>query len=364
LVVEGPEAAQVGQTVRYQATVINRGAASATGLVISDRFEEGLRHAVAASPIERDLDPLGPGQSQAIFITFRVTKSGQLCHDVDVTRDGQVLAQKRVCLSATAAPAEPPPVVPGPRGKAALEVRKTGPREMRVGGTAEFMIVIRNSGEVPLTNLRIADRYDLPLDPVFATKGFVVGRDELVWTLDRLEVGKEHRLQVNCQCTAVAANACNQVTVTSDQMGPIADDVCLKIAPAEAGPQIPAGRPALKVSIVSLDEPVRVGGAGRYRVFVANDGSASDKDVRLTVKFPGEMTPTEEGTSGRVRPDFKGQEVQFAPIAELRSGETLEYHVRARADRAGRVKINVEAASQGFPQPLTAEQSVEILAAP
>ncbi|MEX0866511.1 MAG: hypothetical protein WD030_04075, partial [Pirellulales bacterium] len=54
--VEGAQTASVGDEVRYRITVINRGSAPATGLVIRDTFDAGLEHTGgAASPIVREL---------------------------------------------------------------------------------------------------------------------------------------------------------------------------------------------------------------------------------------------------------------------------------------------------------------------
>ena len=51
--VAGPAQVLVGQDVAFTATITNRGPAPATGLVVVDRFDRGLKHAASGSPIER-----------------------------------------------------------------------------------------------------------------------------------------------------------------------------------------------------------------------------------------------------------------------------------------------------------------------
>jgi len=199
-------------------------------LMIRDQYDVGLEHIVAKSPIERDLDDIAPGQTREIFITLRVAQPGRWCQHVTVTGNGGLVATTEACVQAERIEVQPAPrpevrPTPAPRGplepapeiptgQPGLEVTKTGPRRLQVGEKAEFFIHVRNTGEVPLTNVRIVDGYELALDPVNATDGFTVGREELIWVLPRLGVGSSYRLQVNCECVAPAARACNRVTDT------------------------------------------------------------------------------------------------------------------------------------------------------
>ena len=60
--IQGPKQATVGDEVTFTVVVTNRGASPTGRLLIKDRFDAGLEHAVAQSPIERDLgDPIAPG---------------------------------------------------------------------------------------------------------------------------------------------------------------------------------------------------------------------------------------------------------------------------------------------------------------
>ena len=47
----------------------------------------------------------------------------------------------------------------------ALEVTKLGPTRHYVGEIAKFRIVIKNTGDVPVTNLEVLDHYDDALEP-------------------------------------------------------------------------------------------------------------------------------------------------------------------------------------------------------
>lgn len=374
--VEGPETAAVGETVRYYILVTNRSAIPATGLTIRDEFDDGFKHIVSESPIERSLQDMAPGEERPIYITLRVVKPGRLCHRVEVAGDEGFRAAANACLQAERIEVQPQPEAEAPirttpepqlstpAGRPALEVKKTGPRELRVGQTAEFFITIKNTGEVPLTNLRISDGYELSLDPVNATDGFTVGREELVWTLSRLEVGKTHQLQVNCRCVSPTDRACNRVTVTCEERPPLVDESCVKILPNEEtmAPSVESpGEARLTLSITGLDQPVALGGTARYRVFVQNEGTAPANSTRLVVILPPELSVVREGTRPRVRATFQQQRIVFEPVAELRPGEPMTFEIQAQANQPGKVSILAELTSDELKEPLKKSEQTEIL---
>jgi uncharacterized repeat protein (TIGR01451 family) len=250
-----------------------------------------------------------------------------------------------------------------------MEVRKTGPKQKRVGEQAEFKIIVRNTGTVPLTNIEIVDSYELALEPVDASEGFVIGMDELVWKVARLEPGKELQRQVHSKCVSPAERACNRVTVRSDQTTPIADEACLEILAAGAPPAAEPGKPPaatsqlsnLRLSITDLGDPLRVGQSSSYRVFVTNSGQTPDSAVRLTVTLPPEMTLVQTGLRAPARYTVDGQTLRFDPVAEIRAGETLTYNIPMQANRAGNARVTAELTSTGLGRVVSQQESTEIL---
>jgi uncharacterized repeat protein (TIGR01451 family) len=100
--IDGPVKAEVDGSVTFEVVITNVGKIPARGLVIVDRFDPGLEHAVGQSPIERSLKDLEPGESQRVGLVFRVTRSGQLSHTVEVATGATVLTSARASLSAVA----------------------------------------------------------------------------------------------------------------------------------------------------------------------------------------------------------------------------------------------------------------------
>ena len=127
--VSGPTTATVGEQVTYRISVTNQSQSRLTQLLIKTTFDEGLKHALAASPIERDLGILEPGATREdVQVTFQVTQPGKLCQTVEVLGAGAVEIQQTVCIT----------VSPQQEAKAALQVEKRGPSEGTVGADPRF----------------------------------------------------------------------------------------------------------------------------------------------------------------------------------------------------------------------------------
>jgi len=103
LEIVGPEQAAVGGKAVFVLVVTNAGKTTVRNLLLIDRFDPGLEHAVAASPIEHDVPDLEPGKAHRLVLSFRVTRAGLLSHTVELTGGGQTVVTARA--SVRAAPA-------------------------------------------------------------------------------------------------------------------------------------------------------------------------------------------------------------------------------------------------------------------
>jgi len=408
--VTGPTQATVGSQVTFQVLVVNRSAVPATKLLIKDRFEAGLEHAVAKSPIERELGDLAPGQTHLIQVTFRVTKTGRLCHTVEVAGAGGVLAAAEACVTAVEAapgaapvptpgtapgagvppgalPGVGPGVRPGPAPKPAVKlsvaVKRATPETQTVGDTARFVMDVSNKGDRAVSNLKLVAQYDAALHPTMATAGNKPQADGLAWTIDAIPAGKTAEYEIHCRCQAAAAKACVRATVTAPDGAQASDEACLTIreAAAETRPEgappgrIPpkeppsgiAPRPAtaegLSMTVVGLFNPITLGKDLTYAVQVSNNTQAVDRLVRVTVTVPEGMVPVPLGTTGPplTGPHPEGQTLRFDPVPELRPGETLQYRIRAHTRQPGQYRFRVELTSQNQPKPKIVEETTEVL---
>lgn len=110
----GPDRTFVGGQVTFDLLLINRGDVAATGLVLTDRFDDGLVHAAAVNPIQKSLSPLGPHETRRLAIAFKVLKSGRLCNLIELSGDGGLNNSAQACVQSEAAQLIPSPNMPAP----------------------------------------------------------------------------------------------------------------------------------------------------------------------------------------------------------------------------------------------------------
>ena len=274
-------------------------------------------------------------------------------------------------------PIEPPPIRSAPANppanaavpsKAAVSLRVTGPANKEVGGLAEFMIEVLNTGEVPLTNVVVTDSFSPHLDPVQASEGYTWENNDMLWKaadpggsnvpvfdinrqLASLGVGKSVRLQVNSKCLKVDPKACHQVIVTSREGATDRAEACVAIrAAAPQGVPAPPPQPGqLSISVTDLRDLVRVGRDVTYVITVSNDGKGPDRQISLVAILPSEVSLVEVGTTGPAKFDLdaQGRIVRFRPVADLPPGKTLTYRVTVRAEKPGEVTFKANVNSEG-----------------
>ncbi|MCA9230715.1 MAG: hypothetical protein KDA57_08685 [Planctomycetales bacterium] len=380
LEIYGEDTAQAGGQIRFEVVIRNVGDAEATGIVLSDRFDAGLSHLrdpQRTLQVENTgIGSLAAGDSRSVFLNFDVLQAGRLSHVVTVRCAEGAEAAKQASVNAT----QPPP-----QRQATMKIEKSGPRQRVVGEVAPFTLAITNTGEVPLTNLEIADEYPPSLRASPTQQGYERinrgdNQDHFLWRLPRLEVGATTRLDVQCQCIGQAENACSRVQVSAETgttAGTIsgADEYCMSILPAadvvppgaQPQPVTPSVTPpgasnVLRLGITSFADPVRAGASATYQIIVQN-GPTADEQVQLRVLFPAELTPNvnEISTNANVQATLVGNELRFEPVAQLRSGERLEFQITVAVNQPGVRNIIAQLASRNVPNPIQEVKSVNII---
>lgn len=361
LQIRGDSQAQVNAQTRFEVVIRNQGSAPATGIVLHDRFDPGLSHEMdrRSQEIENTrVGSLAAGESLTIPLVFDVLGSGRLCHVVTIRCNEGAEATKQACIDA---------VQPAPQGQPGLEVKKDGPRQSRVDDIALFRVVIKNTGDVPLTNLEIVDEYDRSLSPLPTRQGYEIINDNIVWRVPRLEVGASETFEVQCTCLAVAERACGLVKVTDDSGLVLMDEKCVEVLPrlgSEAAAGVgPAFGGTLRLAIVAFSDSVRAGTRANYRFLIENKAQTPEQQVQLRVFFPAELTPDVIAmtNSANVRGTLVGNELRFDPIATVRPAERLEFLVPVSINKPGVVNITAQLTSQAVTTPVEKTERVEIL---
>ena len=386
--IRGPEQAQVGERVTYEVHVRNTSGRDLSDVVISDIYDLGLEQTEGVpSPIRRRLGPIPANQVKSFAISFFVRQAGTLCHTLEATAPDGFTARSRACLQAIAAQ---------PVGNPAVSATITGPAQQAVGQYAMYETRVTNTGDVPLTRVRIAMSYDPVLSPRQASGGYRAEQGQFVWGVDQLNPGQTEVRQLNCLCLAAAVAATCRVDVASAENVTTSSvsQTRISAAPSANAPQpnppvvtpvrppgaqaipggaaIPGGGPAnpgggaanpsggaaapatglVKLTITDSLDPVAVGGQTTYLVVVSNETDQIDRNVRVVLRLPAGMDLIRVlGPVGVRSSGDGGRTIELAPVNTLRAREKLPpIRVDVRTNQAGELTFQVEVSSQLMPQ--------------
>lgn len=345
-----PGEVRVDGTVRFEVEITNVGDATATGLALSDRFEPGFRHLqdpTGEQEIAKDLyGSLTPGQEMREYITFDVTRAGRICHDVTITCAEGEQASKRACVDAV----QPPPELqPG------VKITKVGPPKGVVNQDVLFTVTVTNTGETPLTNVEIVDKYPPVLSPQ-PSRDYEKSGNNIVWRIPRLEVGERMPFDVTARCLqdALKATSIAEVSALSDtSTGRVsnAQEHTLEILPARGGvgggAAVPPGNGRLRIALTSPNNRLRVGNRVRYRIVVENPTNEVENGVVVAVVFPTAVRPDLSSIQGPpgVQTSIEGNTLRFTAVTSLRPREQLVYAFDASANQSGNGTVTAYARS-------------------
>jgi uncharacterized repeat protein (TIGR01451 family) len=356
LTVTGPDTAQPGTDIRFILEVTNSGNAPSPDLTVFDRYDQGLEHQVKTNPLKNDLGVIAAGETKKVGITFRVTRTGKLCHVVDVTgpQGSNIHESKQVCVNVAGEP-------PLPEQPAISLNIATPQKSYTVGNLALFTIDVANTGTMtPARQVQLVVHFDQGLQVGRATDGAQrTGDGGVQFTIDTIAPSGHEQRQVECTCTNPSANACGRVTYSDLSQLNLGQETCLAIQPA---PAAAAPQSNLRVQIRAVNNPVKAGANAVFRITVTNAGTNSERNVRLSLILPDSMVyvtkvaPVEVST-------IDGPNIQFDPILELRAKESIPFDVTLRANNSpGAAQVTAQITSANQTQPLTDSAAATIFA--
>ena len=331
--------AAVGESVTFDITVKNTGSGPATNVVIHDAFDEGFQfEGRSEKSVELSLGTLGPGEQRTVPLTLRGTLPGELCNRATATAEGGLMANDEACVAFL---------------QPSVSIAKAGPRWRFQDRPAEFNITVTNTGQVPLTNVRVTDQFPSQTQPIEATEGYRLDGNRLTWDLGALAAGESLRLQVVLRCHTIVGEAENVAVVTAD--GGVRDE-------SRSAFEIRATPAALLLNVSDLEDPVMVGADTTYEVRVTNQGNQPARQVRIVATLPAELRPvTAEVAGNAVAFKVEGDNtVVFEPIAELPQQASVTYTIQAKATQAGTGLFRVTLTSDDLDLPVIEEEPTTV----
>jgi uncharacterized repeat protein (TIGR01451 family) len=212
-----------------------------------------------------------------------------------------------------------------------------------IGKNADYQITVTNTGDKVLHEVVVTDVAPSSTS-IVAANGATINGNQAVWKLRELKPGEKVSFTLTLT-TCVPGCFTNRSHVTTCE----GCNACAEFTTRWKG------RPALNVCIADSDDPICINDPTSYTITVVNQGSESDTNVAVTLRFPDEITPV--GAVGDTAGTVSGQTVTFAPYGTVSPRQTLTYRVDARGKKSGDGRVMVEVSSDSIKTPIVQQES-------
>jgi len=401
---------EVGTPITFDIDVTNTGDRPLTGVNLRVVGDNGMTHTETGSRIvgqNKNDGPLQPGQTWTAASTFVPIDSGRRCVTVEAFAEGGQRADAQACAT----------VINRVVAVPVITATISGPDRIEVGTRRLFAYRVVNTGQVPLTNVRITATFDSRLELLEATEGkdlSRLGQYQVGWTIPTMPVGPDPRsavlLEANFNALQINPRASMILTVESAESARATDTFNFEIipgapaavAPPAATPQLPpalpqptlpttpspipadpnaappnmaplsglpqggpaAGGNTLAVSLLDRDDPVRVGQPIRYSLSVRNTSDQMDGAVGLRFRLPPgvELSRVVQRLAPQANQFRRDADtIVLEDIRDLRPGETVDYEIELISNQPQTIELTVEAISRLVPGGTFATQSTRVI---
>ena len=282
------------------------------------------------------LGTLEPGQSKIVTYQLVGKKGGEL-----VTTSMAASDDKLSSVQSENAESKTKVLVP------ALKLELTGPATVASKEAALYTARVQNTGTQPLENVRITLALPEGCEVTKVTAGARRTKDQVQWMLPRLPAGEAFDLRLHLES---ATSGKKVVKATAKESRTAVED-------AKEVTSTFLGRADLTWKPEFDDVSVNVGKQGLITVKVKNQGTETDKGLRLRVEHPANVRFV-QGTPKQYKETASEVIFDARPIPPGQT-ETFTITYEAKQSGPGNFRLTLEAESLNS-KALTKEQVVQI----
>lgn len=329
--IEQPDSVLLSGNASLVLNVANSGTGEARNLAIEADIAGQLQHSSGDALLKAVIPSLPPGASTSVRLQLAAVQPGVAGIAVRAILDNTLQFEENVDIEVVA-----------PELSAAID----GPSKRYLERQASYTLKVANRGTAMATNL--AFDIHLPAGLKYATTDIPKATyhpETHTVSLDLLELPP-------------GTTAPIKLTVLPIELGP--QEIKLNVRgdlniSAEAKAQVVVdGLADLQFAISQDNGTVEVGATSTYTVNLQNAGSKPDSSIRLIAQLP----PGAEliNVNAPVNYQMNGQQVSFAPIAEMRAGDMAQFQFEVRHNAAGNQVVRTQITSANWPAPVTKEE--------
>ena len=337
LIVEtsAPTKVLIGEKVMLTITVSNPGTGTATGVVVEERIPPGLQHP-AGTELEYEVGDLKPGESRKLELPMVASRPGPLTNQLNARSDGNLRAENKFDIEVLA-----------PQ----LDVVMEGPKRRYLERQATYQLSVTNPGTASAKQVELAASLPAGLKFVSANNaGYYEESTRTVrWRLEELPANETGSVElvtmpVEAGQYALKLRGTAQKGLTAEKEQPVMVE----------------GLAAILFQVADTADPLELGGETTYEVHVLNQGSKAAANVRLVVIMPPELKAT--AAEGPSRHSLDGDRITFDGLTRLAPKADTTYRIRAKAMKAGDLRVRFQLLTDDMQTPVTKEESTRVFA--
>ncbi len=337
LVVEtsAPRKVLIGDKLNLTITISNPGTGTATGVVVEERIPPGLQHP-AGTELEYEVGDLKPGESRKLELPMTAGRPGPLTNMLSARGDGNLRAEDKFDIEVLA-----------PQ----LDVVMEGPKRRYLERQATYQLSVTNPGTAPAKQVELAASLPQGLKFVSANNaGYYEESTRTVrWRLEELPANETGSVElvtmpVEAGQYALKLRGTAQKGLTAEKEQPVMVE----------------GLAAILFQVADTADPLELGGETTYEVHVLNQGSKAASNVRLAVIIPPELKAT--AAEGPTRHTVESDRITFDGLSRLAPKADTTYRIRAKALKAGDLRVRFQLLTDDMQTPVTKEESTRVFA--
>ncbi len=335
-----PAQTDICGTIKYQYTIKNEGSGATKEITLTDKLPDGTHTTDGKQEVTFTIPSLGPNQSRDFSAEIISTRAGTIGSRAEAKTAGGLTARSN----------QPTTKVIEPK----LVVQADGPDVATVGEQVTYQVTVKNQGDAVAQDTRLAVEVPKGFDVLGASENVrddmgkakeLTGEAVRAFMLGDLKPGDQEKFWIRTVAREpgkqlgynfLAASQCDRER--KDR----------KFAQQTVRTEVIA-IPALALTTVDMKDPVQSGEEVTYRIVVANQGSAAAKNVKLVATLPAEFKFDKAGGGSSAQAD--GNKVTFDPIPSIDPNDKVEWHLTAKANKVGQVRLRTEVTSDRIKQP-------------
>jgi len=328
-----PAEALLCEPIAVEFMVTNTGTGAAQNVEITDTLPAGMQTTDGKDKVILDAGTLAAGESRRFSVKLRATKTG-------------VYVNKAVATSAAGLRVESEATLMNVR-QPVLTISKSGPQRQYLGRPVAYEITIINKGDGPARNTTVEDIIPPGVVGIEATPGAQFSTSKLIWEIGTLEPNGSGKVRVSYTPTREG-----EVMATASVSAYCAETV------TDSAKTMITGIAATRIEVVDLEDPVEVGSTTTYVITASNQGSASDRNIRIACTLDDKLQYV--SSAGATAGSLMGKTVSFAPLSTLEPKAKATWRVVVRGVRPGDSLLKVILHTDALTLPVEQNEATHI----